>query len=48
MNFYLKVLTKFASHYDLNLTLNLEITNTDGISWQRIKEMQAAMRAGIG
>ena len=44
MNFYIKVLSKFAARNNLKLTSNLKISNPKGISEQKIEEMQAALR----
>jgi hypothetical protein len=43
VNFYMKVLAKFASRYDLNLQLDVEITGADGITQQQKEEMGAAL-----
>ncbi len=44
MNFYIKVLSKFAARNNLKLTSNLKISNPKGISEQKIEAMQAALR----
>lgn len=44
MNFYMKVLTRFASDHAIALHLRVEIGKDDGISAQKIAEMQAALR----
>jgi len=44
MNFYMKVLTRFASDHAIALHLRVEIGKNEGISAQKIAEMQAALR----
>ena len=44
VNFYMKILTKFASNHDLKLSLQVEISGGDGISEQKIEEMKSALR----
>jgi hypothetical protein len=44
VNFYMKVLAKFASNHDLKLTLQVEISGDSAISKQKIEEMKAALR----
>jgi hypothetical protein len=44
VNFYMKVLTKFASSHKLDLSLHAEISGNTPISPQKIEEMRAALR----
>ena len=44
MNFYTKVLSKFATGKGLRLTLNVEVSPDDGVSTQKIEETRAALR----
>ncbi|RIK37466.1 MAG: AAA family ATPase [Chloroflexi bacterium] len=44
MNFYMKVLTRFAGQHDIHIRLNVEISAPSGVSTQKIAEMQAALR----
>ncbi len=44
VNFYIKVLTKFASNHDMKLLLQVEISGDDNISPQKVAEMKAALR----
>lgn len=44
MNFYMKALTRFTSDHTVTLHLRVEIVNGDGISAQKIAEMQVALR----
>lgn len=44
MNFYMKTLTRFTSEHTVTLHLRVEIANGDGISAQKIAEMQVALR----
>lgn len=44
VNFYMKVLTKFASKEEMALTLHVEISADHGISEQKIAEMIAALK----
>lgn len=44
MNFYTKVLSKFASGESLKITLNVEATPKDGVSDQKVEETKAALR----
>ena len=44
MNFYTKVLTRFATDHNLDLELHVKISRSDGISAQKIDEMKAALR----
>jgi DDE superfamily endonuclease len=44
MNFYTKVLTKFAANSDLKLTLKVEVAPEGGVSDQRIEETKLALR----
>ena len=39
----MNVLTKFASYHDLKLTPGIKVTKQDGISLQKVEEMQAAL-----
>ena len=49
MNFYTKVLSKFASGKGLKLTVRVEVTADSGIPAQKIEEMKVAQtRAGAG
>ena len=43
-NFYTKVLSRFASGQGMKLTLRVEVSQEAGISPQKIKETQAALR----
>ncbi len=47
MNFYTKVLSKFASGKGLKITLKVEISPEGGISTQQIEETKIALR-GLG
>jgi hypothetical protein len=44
MNFYTKVLPKFASNKGLKLTATVEVTPEGGISSQKIEETKVALR----
>jgi len=44
MNFYTKVLSRFASGKGLKLTVSFEVAPDDGISSQKIEETRAALR----
>jgi hypothetical protein len=44
MNFYTKVLSKFASGKGLKLTLSVEVTPEGGISPQKVEETKTALR----
>lgn len=44
MNFYTKVLSKFASASGLKLTLKVEVTPDGGVSQQKIDETKSALR----
>ncbi len=44
MNFYTKVLSKFASGRGLKLNLNVEVKPDGGISKQKVEETKAALR----
>lgn len=44
VNFYMKVLAKFASNHNLKLTLHVEITDDNNISQQKVEEMKASLR----
>jgi hypothetical protein len=44
MNFYTKVLSKFAANKGLRLTLSVEVTPDGGVSSQKIEETKAALR----
>jgi hypothetical protein len=44
MNFYTKVLSKFASARGLKLTLKVEVTPEAGVSKQKIDETKSAQR----
>jgi hypothetical protein len=44
MNFYTKVLSRFAASKGLNLTLKVDIAPDGGISNQKIEEMKVALR----
>jgi hypothetical protein len=44
MNFYTKVLSKFASTAGLRITLRVEVAPPDGISPQRLDETKVALR----
>lgn len=43
MNFYTKVLTKFATNKDLKLTLKVEVTVEGEIATQKIEETKVAL-----
>jgi hypothetical protein len=44
MNFYTKVLSKFASSAGLKLTLRVEIAPAEGVSRQKVDETKVALR----
>jgi hypothetical protein len=44
VNFYMKVLTKFASNQEMKLLLRVEISGDGSISQQKVEEMKAALR----
>ena len=44
MNFYTKVLSKFASGKGLKITLKVEVSPEGGISKQKIDETKVALR----
>ena len=44
MNFYTKVLTRFATDHRLDIELHVTIACAEGISSQKIDEMKAALR----
>ena len=44
MNFYTKVLSKFANENDLRLILKVEVASEDGISNQKVEETKIALR----
>jgi hypothetical protein len=44
MNFYTKVLSKFATQIGLKLTLRVEIAPEGGVSNQKVDEIKVALR----
>jgi hypothetical protein len=44
MNFYTKVLTRFATDHTMDIELFVKIAREEGISQQKIDEMKAALR----
>jgi len=44
MNFYTRVLTKFATGSDLKLTLKVEVASQEGIPTAKVEETKAALR----
>jgi hypothetical protein len=44
MNFYTKVLSKFATQSGLKLGLRVEIAPEDGVSSQKVDEIKTALR----
>ena len=44
MNFYTKVLSKFASAQSLRLTLKVEVSPEGGVSQQKLDETKSALR----
>ncbi len=44
MNFYTKVLSKFASGQGLKLTLSVEVAAEGGISPQKVEETKVALQ----
>jgi len=45
MNFYTKVLSRFASSKGLRITLTVEVSPDGGVSEQKIEETKVALRA---
>ena len=43
MNFYTKVLARFATGFQLKLQLGVEISQEEGISMQKVDETRAAL-----
>ena len=49
MNFYMKVLARFATDPSLKLTVTVDVEPTGGLSPQRVEEVKAALRElGLG
>jgi hypothetical protein len=49
MNFYTKVLAKFASSNGLKVSLKVQVTPPDGVTPQKMEETQTALRdLGLG
>jgi uncharacterized protein YneR len=44
MNFYTKVLSKFATQSGLKIGLNVEIAPEGGVSTQKVDEIKVALR----
>ena len=44
MNFYTKVLSKFAAGAGLKLTIRIEVAPPEGVSSQKVDETQVALR----
>jgi hypothetical protein len=44
MNFYTKVLARFAAAKGLKLTLTVDVNPEDGVSKAKIEEMRVALR----
>ena len=44
MNFYTKVLSKYATGDGLKLTLKIEITPSEGVSKQKVEDTKVALR----
>ena len=44
MNFYTKVLSKFAATAGLKITLRVEVSPVDGVSPQKVDETKVALR----
>ena len=44
MNFYMKVLSKFAKNNKLKIDVGFEISSDEGISKQQIDETKSALR----
>jgi hypothetical protein len=44
MNFYTKVLSRFASSKGLKLTISIEVSPEGGISKQKVEETKTALR----
>jgi hypothetical protein len=49
MNFYTKVLTRFATTKGLKIKIDFEVSQADGISEQKVEETKVALRElGLG
>ena len=49
MNFYTKVLSRFALGHNLKLSLHVDVSQSAGISTQKIEETKGALRElGLG
>jgi hypothetical protein len=49
MNFYTKVLSKFAANSGLKLRITVEVSPEGGVSQQKVEETKAALRElGLG
>jgi hypothetical protein len=49
MNFYMKVLTRFATQAGLRLSVKVDVAPSDGVTPQAVEEMKAALRElGLG
>jgi hypothetical protein len=49
MNFYTKILSKYAVGNEMKITLSIEVRQTGGISSQKIDETKTALRElGMG
>jgi hypothetical protein len=44
MNFYMRVLSRFATKDDLRIDLTVSVHSSDGISPQKVTEMRSALR----
>ena len=44
MNFYTRVLSKFATGNGLKLTVNIEVAPDGGVSQQKLEETRSALR----
>ena len=44
MNFYTKVLSKFAAGKGLKIKIEVEVSQADGISEQKVEETKVALR----
>ncbi len=44
MNFYTRVVSKFAAEKDLKLKITIEVSPESGISMQKIEETKVALR----
>lgn len=44
MNFYTKVLSKFAADEGLKISLNVEVSPKEGVSDQKVEETKVALR----